>query len=62
MFDSVLTETSRNTIEIFSNLPLIRQFYLAGGTGCALHLGHRISKDLDFFPKTNLPILKSGNL
>ncbi|MGQ9512423.1 nucleotidyl transferase AbiEii/AbiGii toxin family protein [Thermodesulfitimonas sp.] len=24
-------------------------FYLAGGTGLALHLGHRFSEDLDFF-------------
>lgn len=27
----------------------MRNFYLAGGTGLALHLGHRISGDLDFF-------------
>ncbi|EFK08345.1 conserved hypothetical protein [delta proteobacterium NaphS2] len=27
----------------------INQFYLAGGTGLALQLGHRISEDLDFF-------------
>jgi Nucleotidyl transferase AbiEii toxin, Type IV TA system len=26
-----------------------KQFYLAGGTGLALHLGHRLSEDLDFF-------------
>lgn len=29
-------------------LPLYK-FYLTGGTGLALHLGHRISEDLDFF-------------
>ncbi|HHY80417.1 MAG TPA: nucleotidyl transferase AbiEii/AbiGii toxin family protein [Thermoanaerobacter sp.] len=29
----------------FKNL----QFYLAGGTGLALQLGHRLSEDLDFF-------------
>jgi len=28
---------------------LLRRFYLAGGTGLALHLGHRRSHDLDFF-------------
>jgi len=29
--------------------PLARAFYLAGGSAAALHLGHRISVDLDFF-------------
>jgi hypothetical protein len=28
----------------------VRTFYLAGGTAAALHLGHRESVDLDFFP------------
>lgn len=30
-------------------MPFIGDFYLAGGTGLALHLGHRLSVDLDFF-------------
>lgn len=30
-----------------------RSFYLAGGTGLALHLGHRISVDFDWFSRTN---------
>lgn len=36
------------------------QFYLAGGTALALHLGHRQSRDLDFFtraPQERLPAL-----
>jgi hypothetical protein len=40
------------TLEAFHKaaaLPFIREFYLAGGTGLALHLGHRFSVDLDFF-------------
>lgn len=28
---------------------LLNDFYLAGGTAVALHLGHRLSHDLDFF-------------
>jgi len=51
MFNSVLTEQSKKNLKILSAIPLVEQFYLAGGTGCALHLGHRISKDLDFFSK-----------
>jgi hypothetical protein len=35
--------------DIVAQLPLINQYYLAGGTGLALHLGHRFSIDLDFF-------------
>jgi len=30
-------------------LGIIGRYYLAGGTGLALHLGHRFSVDLDFF-------------
>lgn len=29
--------------------PFAQRFYLAGGTGLALQLGHRMSEDLDFF-------------
>jgi hypothetical protein len=46
-------ETINGTIEqLFRDLrqvPLLAPFYLAGGTGLALHLGHRRSVDLDFF-------------
>lgn len=41
-----------DTLEAFhkvADLPVIERFYLAGGTGLALHLGHRFSVDLDFF-------------
>jgi hypothetical protein len=31
------------------NVPILTSFYLAGGTGLALQLGHRQSVDLDFF-------------
>lgn len=41
-----------NTIAVFrrlARLSLTERFYLAGGTGLALHFGHRLSVDLDFF-------------
>ncbi len=44
-----LTPDTRTTFQACANLPFIRDFYLAGGTGLALHLGHRFSVDLDFF-------------
>jgi hypothetical protein len=34
-----------------SRIPALRSFYLAGGSGLALHLGHRQSNDLDFFSR-----------
>jgi hypothetical protein len=33
------------------NDEIVQKFYLAGGTALALHLGHRISKDIDLFCK-----------
>lgn len=29
--------------------PLVRSFYLAGGSAASFHMGHRLSVDLDFF-------------
>jgi hypothetical protein len=42
---------ARKVRVIRAQLPLVDQggFYLAGGTGLALHLGHRLSVDLDWF-------------
>jgi len=37
------------SLELVGRTPLATQFYLAGGTAIALHLGHRRSYDLDFF-------------
>ncbi|MFA5138866.1 MAG: nucleotidyl transferase AbiEii/AbiGii toxin family protein [Elusimicrobiota bacterium] len=34
-------------------VPAVSGFYLAGGTGLALRLGHRVSLDLDFFSEQN---------
>jgi predicted nucleotidyltransferase component of viral defense system len=44
-----LTPETRQLFQITAALPFIQRYYLAGGTGLALHLGHRFSVDLDFF-------------
>jgi hypothetical protein len=44
-----LTSPTRQSLHQAARLPFIKDFYLAGGTGLALHLGHRFSVDLDFF-------------
>ena len=44
-----LTAETQNAFHLMSRLPFVQRFYLAGGTGLALHLGHRFSVDLDLF-------------
>jgi hypothetical protein len=41
-----LTDETQNAFHLVSGLTFIQRFYLAGGTGLALHLGHRFSIDL----------------
>jgi hypothetical protein len=45
----LLTPIQRAFVEAFARLLDQEHFYLAGGTGLALHLGHRFSVDLDLF-------------
>jgi hypothetical protein len=49
VFTTVLTATQQAVLERLSAVPVVHTFYLAGGTGLALHLGHRRSVDFDFF-------------
>ena len=44
-----LTPETRRAFQIAAALPFIQCYYLAAGTGLALHLGHHFSVDLDFF-------------
>lgn len=44
-----LTRTTKEAYHLVAKLPFISTFYLAGGTGLALQIGHRFSNDLDFF-------------
>lgn len=45
----VIAETVEQTLGALATIPIVAPFYLAGGTGLALHLGHRRSVDLDLF-------------
>lgn len=42
--------------------PLLRDFYLAGGTALALQVRHRVSEDLDFFSMRPLLRLSAGRV
>jgi hypothetical protein len=47
MFEEVIQKSSIKVLENISSK--VKNFYLAGGTGMALQLGHRKSDDFDFF-------------
>ncbi len=49
MFVDALPAGTRANLALLADNGLADPFYLAGGTAAALHLGHRISVDLDFF-------------
>ena len=49
MLHDILTEAQQTLLELLSRIPEVRTYYLAGGTALALHLGHRRSRDFDFF-------------
>lgn len=49
MHRDILTPAQQSALEILGGLEILSSFYLAGGTGLALHLGHRESIDFDFF-------------
>ena len=49
MFAGALSEKTHALLKKISPLLREREFYLAGGSGLALQMGHRISEDLDFF-------------
>lgn len=49
MFDEVLTKRTKSTLALLSKKKFLKDDYLSGGSALALHLGHRLSFDLDFF-------------
>lgn len=49
--EDVLPEGTAEVASALAQWPAMDQFYLAGGTALALHLGHRRSRDLDFFTR-----------
>ncbi len=46
-----VSPVQRRTLDRLSRLPPLREYYLAGGTAIAAHLGHRRSLDLDLFSR-----------
>jgi hypothetical protein len=48
-YESATTPACAQALDYLSQQPFIGDFYLAGGTGLALQIGHRVSTDLDWF-------------
>ena len=49
--DKILDKNSQDICLALAGSSLMKTFYLAGGTGLAIQIGHRRSLDLDFFQK-----------
>ena len=62
--EEILTERQREALRLLGAKATERDFYLAGGTAIALHLGHRRSVDFDWFLSERMedPLRLSGEL
>lgn len=58
----ILPEEQLKLLQLLSGETFIRDFYLAGGTGLALYLGHRQSFDFDFFIPTDFDTSQIVNI
>lgn len=48
-----ISRSCAKALEFLRTQPILQGYYLAGGTGLALQLGHRISTDLDWFSQNH---------
>lgn len=49
MLEEILSENAKKSLGLLGKIKTLKNAYLAGGTAAALQLGHRQSKDFDFF-------------
>lgn len=49
MFPGAVPDNTKKSLAVLGQSGILKDAYLAGGTACAFHLGHRISADLGFF-------------
>lgn len=55
MFTNTLSKNAAGALALLGKSGILNDGYLAGGTACALQLGHRVSLDLDFFTEKEFP-------
>lgn len=56
MLQEIIPSRTKNSLETLVRAGLLGGFYLAGGTGLALQLKHRLSLDLDFFTGKDIDV------
>ncbi len=49
MFTKTLSQNAAAALVLLGKSGILQNAYLAGGSACALQIGHRVSLDLDFF-------------
>ncbi len=54
MPQEIISKKTKANLEILTKEAVLKNFYLAGGTGAALQLKHRVSLDLDFFTNKDI--------
>jgi predicted nucleotidyltransferase component of viral defense system len=54
MPQEIISKKTKANLETLTKEAVLKNFYLAGGTGAALQLKHRVSLDLDFFTKKDI--------
>jgi len=68
MFRRGILEQARRALALIAKAQPASGIYLAGGTAAAIHLGHRLSIDLDFFlpsefdPQELLKVIKNAGI
>lgn len=56
MPEEIISKETRSNLELLNKANILDNFYLAGGTGLALQIKHRLSIDLDFFTEKDINI------
>lgn len=56
LYETILDRGALSLLKEYCSHPFLNSFSLAGGTGLALRLGHRLSYDLDLFSAENFNI------
>lgn len=54
MPQEIISKKTKANLEILTKEAVLKNFYLAGGTGAALQLKHCVSLDLDFFTNKDI--------
>ncbi len=49
MFEEVLSRSTKESLALLGKSGILNDAYMAGGTALALQIGHRFSRDFDFF-------------